>query len=74
MDNPLQERRRLVLSLLAAGGLLCVAALWWFEPATGIIAEFDRYAHPALALVFSCSLVILRLFPARFSMALSATA
>jgi hypothetical protein len=70
MDNPLQERRRSVLSLSAAGGLLCVAALWWFETATGIIADFDCYAYPALALLFRCSLVILRLFPARFSLAL----
>ncbi|MBA1159004.1 GGDEF domain-containing protein [Microvirga mediterraneensis] len=70
MDGPLHKRRRSVLSLLAAGGLLCVGSLWWFETATGIIAEFDRYAYPALMLVFICSLVILRLFPKRFSLAL----
>ncbi|MEZ0167287.1 GGDEF domain-containing protein [Microvirga sp. TS319] len=70
MDNPLHERRRSVLSLLALGGLLCVVALWWFEHTTGIIADYDRYAYPMLALVFGCSLTVLRLFPNKFTLAL----
>ena len=45
-------------------------AHWWFEHATGIIADFDRHAYPMLALVFSCNLIVLRLFPESFSIAL----
>jgi len=66
MNTPLAHMRRVVLTALVAGGILCVVGLWWFETRAGLIFDLNRYGYPCLLLILSIDLVALIFYPSRW--------
>lgn len=58
IDSSLEKRRFLLMKVATISGFLCVAALWSFEARADLIADFDRYAYPALMVLFAATLAL----------------
>lgn len=56
---------RRVVMLMFGAGVLSILAIWAMEARDGTIDQFNRLAYPAMALVFSASLVALWRWPNR---------
>ncbi|OYX02769.1 MAG: hypothetical protein B7Z15_18780, partial [Rhizobiales bacterium 32-66-8] len=55
-----------LLAVYAIGlGIPCIITLWWFETRFGLLADYDRYAYPALLTVLGLSFLGLLMRPDR---------
>ncbi|MCX5493816.1 GGDEF domain-containing protein [Kaistia dalseonensis] len=56
-------RRKRIIRLFIAGGVLVFSALWWAESAAGIILPFDSHAYPVVIGFLAASLAIMLALP-----------